>query len=115
MKNKWQIVIVSVLGACLALSWIVFFFAYRKQADDKLIDSGKTATAIGMAYILEEYPEYRDTERYEFLPVHYVDEGCWTVAVADTQDRTLKALPMVKITENGKLSWIDLVNEGIVG
>ena len=75
----------------------------------------KTATAIGMAYILEEYPEYRDTERYEFVPNHYVDEGYWTVAVYDTQDSTLKALPMVQFTENGKLIWIDLVNEGIVG
>ena len=115
MKNKWQILIVIALCAGLVLSWVIFLFAYRNLADDKLIDSGKMATAIGMAYILEEYPEYCDTERYEFLPNHYAEEGSWTVAVVDTQDSTLKALPMVQFTENGKLIWIDLVNEGIVG
>ena len=114
MKNKWQILIVIALCAGLVLSWVVFLFAYRKQVDDKLIDSGKMATAIGMAYILEEYPEYCDTERYEFLPNHYADDGYWTVAVVDTQDSTLNALPMVQFTENGKLIWIDLVNEGII-
>ena len=115
MKNKWQILIVIALCVGLVLSWVIFLFAYRNLADDKLIDSGKMATAIGMAYILEEYPEYCDTERYEFLPNHYADDGYWTVAVADTQEKTPKGLPMVKITENGKLIWIDLVNEGIVG
>lgn len=106
MKSTWQNLIVIALCVGLVLSWVIFLFAYRNLADDKLIDSGETATAIGMAYILEEYPEYRDTERYEFVPNHYAEKDSWTVAVYDTQEGTSIDLPIAAITENGKLIGI---------
>lgn len=111
MKSTWQILIVIALCVGLVLSWVVFLFAYRNLEDEKLIDSAKMATAIGTAYILEEYPAYRDTERYEFLPNHYSDEAFWTVAVFDTAEETSQGLPIAEITENGKLIWIELQNE----